>query len=331
MKFVDIISYLNQAASEEAGDEFETMAKRAVNLIYDELLAETDTDFERREYTFTTVSGTSKYGMPLYVQQVLNIEDDTNDRQLLLKTAQDFDRERAGSASSGTPTEAYAFGYFGVQKQPASSGALKITSSSSLDAGSNYKAVINGMSGGVDIREEVTLNGQSTATSSNSYDAVSNGIGIRRVVLQQSNDVTIVGAVTIKDTSDNTLAVIPPYWGDSPSYQWWELYPIPDAAITYVVRTLAKKPPLINDDDWPELDSRYHDLLIHGAQAILLPLVGKGQAGQLAARKYEQRKEDFLGHREQKQVTSRKFKNVTNPYIIPASTVQRKIPNASAS
>ena len=99
MKFSDIISYLNLAASEESGDEFETMAKRAVNLIYDELLAETDTDFERREYSFTTVSGVSKYGMPLYVQQVLNIEDNTNDRQIALKTSQDFDRERAGSST----------------------------------------------------------------------------------------------------------------------------------------------------------------------------------------------------------------------------------------
>lgn len=331
MKFSDIIEYLNQSASEESGDEFETMAKRAVNLIYDELLVETDTDFERREYTFTTISGISKYGMPLYVQQVLNIEDNENDRQITLKTAQDFDRERAGSSNSGTPTEAYSFGYFGIQKQPAVSGALKITSSSALDAGSNYKIVINGMSSNVDVREEVTLNGTSTATSSYSYDAVKNGIGIRRVVLKQSNSVTFVGTITIKDANDNVLSVIPPYWGDSPSYQWWELYPIPDSAITYVVRTLAKKPPLINDDDWPELDTRYHDLLIHGAQAILLPLVGKGQAGQLAARKYEQRKEDFLGHREQKQVTSRKFKNVTNPYVLPASTVQRKIPNASSS
>jgi hypothetical protein len=329
VKFSDIISYLNKAASEEAGDEFETMAKRAVNLIYEELLSETDTDFERREYTFATVAGTSKYGMPLYVQQVLNIEDDANDRQLVLKTSQDFDRERAGSSSSGTPTEAYVFGYFGVQKQPASAGTVSVVSSSALDAGSNYKAVVHGMSSGVDLREEITFTGTTPATSTSSFDAVSNGIGIRRVVLQQSNDVTFVGTVTVKDTDSNILSVIPPYWGDSPSYQWWELYPNPDAAITYIVRTLAKKPPLINDDDWPELDSRFHDLLIYGSEAILLPLVGKGQAGQLAARKYEQRKEDFLGHREQKQVTSRKFKNVTNPYIPPSLYTRSKIPNAS--
>ncbi len=330
MKFIDILSHLTRAASEESGDEFETMAKRAVNLIYEELLSETDTDFERREYTFTTVSGTSKYGMPLYVQQVLNIEDNTNDRQLELKTSQDFDRERAGSSNSGTPTEAYVFGYFGVQKQPASSGAISIESSSALDAGSNYKAVVHGMSSGVDMREEITFTGTTPANSSNSFDAVANGIGIRRVVLQQTNSVTFVGKITVKDVDDNVLAVIPPYWGDSPSYQWWELYPTPDAAVTYVVRTLAKKPPLINDDDWPEIDNRFHDLLIYGAEATLLPLIGKGQAGQLAARKYEQRKEDFLGHREHKQVTSRKFKNVTNPYVLPSSSVQRKIPNASS-
>ena len=56
MKFIDIISHLNRAASEESGDEFETMAKRAVNLISEEHLSETDTDFERREYTTNEVN-----------------------------------------------------------------------------------------------------------------------------------------------------------------------------------------------------------------------------------------------------------------------------------
>ena len=94
--FKDLYTHLNLLASEEDGDDFQLMAKREINFTYKEILSEGDNDLERREFTLTTRSGTAKYGMPIYVSQVLNIEDDTNDRMLTLRGPHEFDRNRAG-------------------------------------------------------------------------------------------------------------------------------------------------------------------------------------------------------------------------------------------
>ena len=51
MTYEEIYKELNLIASEEDGDDFETMAKASINLHYRELLSEGDVDLERREFT----------------------------------------------------------------------------------------------------------------------------------------------------------------------------------------------------------------------------------------------------------------------------------------
>jgi len=326
MTFEDIYKELNLLASEEDGDDFEEMAKRSINLHYFELLSETNTDLERREFTITTESGVSKIGMPLYVADVLNIEDDDNDRPLDLYGPHAFDRRHSGTNTSGTPEEAFWIGEHGVQKQPTATGALTVESSDNTDTGGNYQIVIHGMVGGVDTREVVDFTGTTPASTSNSFDASVNAIGIRRVVLKNNNNTTFVGNVTIKDAAGVTLAVIPPYYGDSPSYQWWELWPYPSSVQTFVVRSLAQKPPLINPDDWPEIPDMFHDLLIYGPQSVLLAGKGKEAAASRALQKYIDRKRAFMGVKQHRGVKQRRFRNVSNPYVHRGNL--RKIPNA---
>tara|TARA_R110000744_G_scaffold86986_6_gene170024 strand:+ start:6881 stop:7870 length:990 start_codon:yes stop_codon:yes gene_type:complete len=327
MKYSEIYGALNDLASEEDGDDFETMAKLSIQLHYRELLSESNTDLERREYTFTTVSGIGKYGMPLYVADVLNIEDSRNDRPLELYGPTRFDREHSGSTQTAEdPQEASYHGEYGVQKQPVTAGAITVESSSVLDTGSDYQIIVHGMVGGVDTREIIDFSGTTASSSTNSFDAESNAIGIRRLTLKQTNSVVFVGFVTVKDVDGNTLAVIPPYWGDSPSYQWWEFWPVPSAATTYIVRCLAHKPPMINDDDIPELPLDFHDLLIYGPQSILLAGKGKESSAAAAGRKYMERKKAFLGRRQHKGIKSRGFINASNRYIQRGNL--RKIPNA---
>jgi len=329
MTYEDIYKELNLLASEEDGDDFQDMAKRSINLHYMELLSESNTDLERREFTLTVASGQSKCGMPLYVADVLNIEDDSNDRPLDLYGPHSYDRRHSGSTQTGAPEEAYWIGEYGVQKQPATAGALTVESSSATDTGANYQIVIHGMVGGVDTREVVDFTGATPVSTTNSFDAESNAIGIRRIVLKNQNNQTFTGNVTVKDVDGNTLSVIPPYWGDSPSYQWWELWPEPAAAQTYVVRSLAHKPPLVNDDDWPEIPEMFHDLLIYGPQSMLLAGKGKEAAAARALQKYTDRKQKFLGLKQHRGVRNRKFRNATNPYIQRGNF--RKIPNAVES
>ncbi len=326
MTYEELYQELNLLASEEDGDDFEDMAKRSINLHYFELLSETNTDLERREFTITVENGVSKYGMPLYVADVLNIEDDDNDRPLDLYGPHEYDRRHSGTSNTGTPEEAFWIGEHGVQKQPTQAGALTVESSDNTDTGGNYQIVIHGMVSGVDTREVVDFTGTTPSSTTNSFDASVNAIGIRRVVLKNRNNTTFTGNVTIKDSAGVTLAVIPPYYGDSPSYQWWEFWPFPAATQTFVVRSLAHKPPLINPEDWPELPEMFHDLLIYGPQSVLLAGKGKEAAANRALQKYTDRKRAFMGIKQHRGVKTRRFRNVSNPYVQRGNF--RKIPNA---
>tara|TARA_A100001515_G_scaffold75275_2_gene59834 strand:- start:2208 stop:3197 length:990 start_codon:yes stop_codon:yes gene_type:complete len=329
MTYEEIYKELNLLASEEDGDDFESMAKRSINLHYFEILSETNTDLERREFEITTESGVSKYGMPLYVADVINIEDDEQDRPLDLHGPHEYDRRHSGTSTSGSPEEAYWIGEHGVQKQPTQAGALTVESSDNTDTGENYEIVIHGMVGGVQTREVVGFTGTTPASTSSSFDAAKNAVGIRRVVLKNNNNTTFTGNVTIKDSAGVALAVIPPYYGDSPTYQWWEFWPTPSSAQTYVIRSLAEKPPLINPDDWPEIPDQFHDLLIYGPQSVLLAGKGKESAAARAFQKYNERKQVLMGLKQHRGVKRRTFKNVSNPFVHQANF--RRIPNAVES
>ena len=81
---------LNLASASSGGDE-ETMIKSAINRAYRSLLIAVTADHERREVSLTTVAEISKYGMPLYVRQVLNIEDSNNNRIIFEISPREFD------------------------------------------------------------------------------------------------------------------------------------------------------------------------------------------------------------------------------------------------
>lgn len=278
-------------AGEDAGSDYEAMLKVAINLTYSEILAATDSDLERREFSLTTVSGISQYGMPLYVRRVLNIEDTDRRRALEIIPRQVFDADYAGTTQSGPPERAYKLGAFGVQKQPATAGTLTAVSSSSSD-GDTFSILIRGFSSGVDVRESLALNGTSAVTSANSYDTAN---GIQRIVLVPASGSAFSGNVTVKDADANTLAVFPPYYGESPTYEWYELHPTPASAITYTVRCEARKPPLALASDWPEIADDFHDLLIDGPAAMLLETVGKSRQGALAAQRFARRIAEYSG------------------------------------
>lgn len=134
-----------------------------------------------------------------------------------------------------------------------------------------------------------------------------------------SKSFTVDTAFTAAPVDDNAftvdgweLAVIPPFFGDSPSYVWMELWPTPSDARDLTIRAIMTKPPLINDDDWPEIPEEYHDLLIYGAASALLGVVGKPGIGDRYTSRYSQRLEKFAGRTQNRRGVSRVFGNVTN-------------------
>src|SRR3990167_5053693 len=97
-------------ASEGVAGEPLTMAKASINRAYRRVLRATRQDSIRREFTLASVSGTAKYGLPLSVKHVLNIEDPDNDRTIDEIAATEFDLRYPGRTDSGDPTVYYILG-----------------------------------------------------------------------------------------------------------------------------------------------------------------------------------------------------------------------------
>jgi len=282
MTFNEIVGDVLSLCSQSEGGDFETMAKAGVNRAYRRALSRVDQDHQFREFSLSTVASTSKYGMPLYVKRVMNIENAAQRRRIFDISSKEFDVKHPGTTAEGEPLSGYILGRFGVQVQPAAASTVSVVSDNSGDAGDAYRLRTTGFSSSQLQTEQITVNGTSAVASSNSYDIN----GIERLVKEVSGTSSFTGTLTVKDSSANVLATIPPSW-TSPTYLWMELYPIPDAVYSLTVRAVMYKPDLINDGDWPEVDEDYHNALVWGAAAELLPMVGKSTMGRQMMAQWE--------------------------------------------
>lgn len=307
--FSTLVTRVLNLASQDSGGDFQTMAKAEINRVYRRLLNIANVDEQHREFTLTTEADTSKYGMPLYVKEVLNIEDPDNDRRVYDISYREYDIDYPGTTDSGDPVRAYPYGVFGVEKQPASDGTLTLVSSSTADDGTNYKIQVTGFNTSeVLVTETVTMDGTTGVATSNSFDS---SLGIERITKVPASGYTFSGNITVTDDDANTLSVIP-VWMDSPSYQWYEFHPIPSSAITYTVRALMRKMDLKNDQDWPEIDEDFHDLLVDGPLAILLSHVGKSESAKMHWSRFNERMEEFKGSQGRAPARVRTFSNIQN-------------------
>lgn len=286
-----ILEYCGQSS----GGTLETLIGVGVNAVYRDVLDAGFVPHEHREFTFASVAGTSQYGMPLYVRKVVNIEDPTNNMSIWDITARTFDKNYPGTTERGTPKVSYSLGVRGVQKFPAANGTLSVVSSSTADSGSSYQIRITGFNAvGTLVTELVTMNGTSSVATSNSYSAT---LGVERITKAPASGYAFTGNVTVTDSSSSTISILPVWWM-SPDYEWIEFQPIPDAAVTYTTRVEMRKPPLVNDSDWPEFDQEFHDLLIWGTTKDLLPTLGKGAVGDRHRLTYRERLNRYARERE---------------------------------
>jgi hypothetical protein len=220
------------------------------------------------------------------VKSQLNFDDAVNDWSLIELTATDYDKLFIGQEETGSPTHYYPLGVNGVEAQPASSGVISVVSDSTSDTATSYITVIGYTSTNLLIREKVTLTGTVAASTTNSFAT------IERLVKTTDDGTSFVGNITVTDSSANTLAIIP-VWVGSPSYAWVEFYPIPDASLTYTLRAMAYKPDLVEDDDWPDIDENFHDLLLYGPGMEVLPSFGQENIAQLYGGLFQKRWKEF--------------------------------------
>lgn len=308
MRFLDHVNYIVGLAGQAEGGEFANLVKTKLNMVYFRLLEVLEVPHEEREFTFASVADTSKYGMPLYVKEILNIEDPTNKKNIYSLSSRQFDVRFPGTTTTGTPYLCYPFGTHGVEKQPASTGVLGIKSSHVDDKNEEYKVVITGFDGNGDmVRESKSLNGTTEVNTTATFATV------ERIMTVQAGGNAFNGNITIEDSSDNELAVIPPWW-NSPDFVWIEFYPTPSAAVTYTVRASMRKAPLVQDDDWPELPLVHHDALDSGVIMDLFPQLGLSDLAAIHAQLFSSKLDSISdqGGSEMLEMATSTFANVSN-------------------
>lgn len=301
--FREIIDEILDLSSNDAGGEFEDMVKSAVNNTYRQILQRTNQETKRREFSLVTESGTSQYGMPLYVKKVLNIDDAVNQRSIYDISARTFDTQYAGNTDTGDPYRAYILGKFGVERQPSSASAVTVVSDSASDSTTSFVTITGFVSGQLQ-QETLTLNGTSSVAGSKSFTS------IERIVKHANSGITIAGTITATSNAGAiTLCVIPPQY-KSPTHLWFEFHPIPTSALTYTVRADMRKPDLIADSDWPDIDEDFHSMIVWGAGAQVLPNAGKGPQADRMAADYQRSMGNISGSEDDTPNRIRTFSNV---------------------
>jgi hypothetical protein len=288
MRYESLIARVHELSGLPRSGEFENLVEMALNARYFELLSLTKGSMEEREFSLTTVADQAKYGMPVACRKVLEIEDTTNRKILYSLTTKRFVASYPGATETGTPELARPYGSYGVQAQPASAGIIKVVSDSTLDDGTGFTiSVVGTDASGNPIREELEANGTTSVSSTLSFTTVD------RVVKSPVSGTNFEGNITVKDVSNNTLSVIPVWW-ESVDYEWVEFQPTPSSAITYTIHGEARKPPLVNAEDWPEIDLEFHDLLWRGAFADLAPKIGLLSSQQAMQSTLNDRMDEYL-------------------------------------
>ena len=286
--FREHINDLLELTSQDAGGEAENMVRRALNNAYRKVLGAVGQEQSKREFSFSVTASVAQWGLPLYIRNVLNVDDGVNDFSLIEFTAEEYDKLLPGDTSEGTPTHYYPVGNFGVQLQPSANGTITFVSDSTSDSSTTYITVTGYDSNGVLIREKNATNGTTDVTTTASFTT------IERLVKSADSGISWVGNVAVSDASANVLARIPT-WIDSPTYQWIRFWHIPSAAFTYTIRANAYKPDLVNNEDWPDFDDHYHDLLTFIAGSVVLPTLGKPDVGLLYNQYAKDLMNEFLG------------------------------------
>lgn len=286
--FGELVTDGLKLAGQDTDSDFEDVLKASLNRVYRYMLQAASADEQRREFTLTTTSGTAAYGMPLLVKRVLNIEDTTNSTQIFDISAREFDLSYPGSTTTGNPWKVFPIGVRGVQTHNTSASTLTLVSSSSADDGTVYVRV-TGLVSNVLTTELVTLDGTTSVQTTNTYDAS----GVERLVRSTDTGVEVTGKITVT-AGAVTMAAIPIWWA-SPSYLWYEFYPIPSSALTYNVRCLMRRPDLVKDQDWPEIDQDFQGTILRGALAEVLPSVGKTSQAQMYAQRFEMDMKKYQG------------------------------------
>lgn len=231
----------------------QTIIKKYVNDSYNEFLRKYNFDLLDYDYTLNTVSGTQDYALPSNFKKEQFILDTTNNYYLNRTDIQEYSHDKPSLVSTQSDSRDYAILKSPVDSQPTSASSLTFVSDSSSDTAE--QVFVRGLNGsGVELYENVTLNGTSSVSTTNSYESI----------ISFTKDQT-TGTITVTSNSGAvTNAVMSPQSKDC-KRKILRLYQVPTQTLVLSIPYIIDPLPLINDDDVPIIDCS--DYIIERATA----------------------------------------------------------------
>ena len=260
--------------SVDLAGEAQTVIRTAINNAYKRVLSETFQDLRQRIYTGATVASQATVGLPLEVRTILDVQDTANRENLEEMPVEEFDKLDPGRTETGTPMRYFNIGRFGLQVPINATSRISVESSVASDTSNLFARVTYYDANGVRTSENLTLNGTTAVLTTGSADPTE-ARGVERVTKYVAANASFSGNVLVKDVTAGVVIARIPIAYDSVDYTWIEFDQIPSSALSLQVRAMSTKPPLVNDNDWPEYDDQYHDILTFLAAGEALPLFGK--------------------------------------------------------
>jgi len=225
---------------------------RWLNDAQDRLFREIDFDHKNRPISFATVASTREYYVKCAYRRIKSVVDQTDNNVLEEVSVKDIELWDPDQDDSGSPLRYAVEGLYEVKAQPSSASKITVVSSSASDTSETVRLVGEDASGNL-IQEQVTLNGTTNVTSSNTYTKLNR-------VRKSANT---VGFITISAGS-TTLAIIDMHDVRS-QYVRLIMDPTPDGANTINLYALHLPWPMEYVEDVPDLPEEWWSLLLEMA------------------------------------------------------------------
>lgn len=232
---------------------FKTIIKEYINNRYFQVLRQINWQNINPDYDFNTVAGTQNYPLPEDFNKPLSVRDTTNGVELSEMDLQQLISVYPDSLDDTGIVGRYVILEDTVQNQPTSASRLSIVSSSASDTTQTIR--VKGISGGIEIEENVTITGK-TPVLTNATDTFTQ---VRAI----SKSAATVGGITVTAGSV-TVAVLSPAALES-RCRIMKLHYVPSLVINIACPYITKPLPMVSDYDYPVLD--IGDLIEIGAKA----------------------------------------------------------------
>jgi len=226
-----------------------------LNQAQDDVANELDFNHLLHSTTLETVAGVRQYYAPNIAQRkirsVVNADtmvplEEISKASLLVRDPDEGD--------TGSPYF-YACEGAGYIRSAHTSGTVDVASSSASDTTQKVR-IYGRIANQVDATELISLNGVTVQTGTITFEEV----------YSATTDGTTVGRITVNmnDTNNTVIARIAPWLRVDETAAFY-VYPSPTAAETLNVIGYRRPRQMVNDEDFPDFPTSYHELVLLGA------------------------------------------------------------------